>query len=396
MIIHPAHITVADGRCRMAAMVEIETPDVVFSAVDSSKQELWIDWPAEYFVPEAPDGGPFLLICLTVAMCLNERLVSNTSVSQCLLINVLEAIEIYKNDFPDLCEVISVETQTHQNERSVKKRVGSFYSGGVDSLYNIAEHLRLNDLYGVKNVSDLWLIQGMDIKLNDDALWSKTKFLLESQISEYKQLRYVDVRTNARAIHDSFVGWEELGFSAILGGIAKCFSPIINTVLIGSYGKYKDILPHSSSPLVDPMWSCDQQNVRHFSCRANRLEKIQTIAKFAPDLLKNLRVCYLNPEGSYNCGRCEKCLRTQMQLMLAGCLDKCDTFDNELTPNSLNKLKLPWARKNKYTWDFWNDIRAACQDAGYDAFEKQIRKELRRNKFIKMRKRAKMYLLRKP
>lgn len=389
MIIHPASTEIIDGRCRIGAIIELETPGVFFSETGLSTQELWIDWPAEYFVPEFCDGGPFVLICLTVAMCLNERILSKNKISQSLLINILEAMEIYKNDFPDLCDIVSIQLQTHQKARSASKRVGSFYSGGVDSLYNIAEHLRLNDQYGVASVSDLWLVQGMDIKLGDDALWSKTKTLLQTQLVGDDQLRYIDIRTNARVIHDNFVGWEELGFSVILGGIAKCFAAAVPTALIGSYGKYKDILPHSSSPLVDPMWSCDQQNVRHFSCRANRMEKIKTVAKFSPKLLMNLRVCYLNPEGAYNCGECEKCLRTQMQLMLCDSLSKCNTFDTVLTPASLRNLTLPWPKKNQYTWDFWRDILEACNCSGRRDFSKEIKRQLFRNRVRMIRKRTK-------
>ena len=44
--------------------------------------------------------------------------------------------------------------------RNSETRIGSFYSGGVDSMYNIAEHRRLNQEFGVPLVSDLWLVQG--------------------------------------------------------------------------------------------------------------------------------------------------------------------------------------------------------------------------------------------
>ncbi|MFQ1699657.1 hypothetical protein ACJ5NV_03570 [Loktanella agnita] len=389
MIIQPSKITNFDGRCRIAAMVELETPGRVFTATGTAQQELWIDWPADYFVPDKPDGGPFALICLSVAMSLKERLVIGDPICQSLLINILEAMEIYKTDFPDICDVIQLETVTYHRPKSETQRVGSFYSGGVDSLYNIAEHKRLQKQYGILSVTDLWLIQGMDIKLSDDALWHQTKSLLSDPEAWSEGMCYVDIRTNARDIHDKFAPWEQLGFGPILGGIAKCFSPIVGTALIGSYAKYTDIIPHASSPLVDPMWSCGRQTVRHFSCRASRIEKIETIAGYAPELLQNLRVCYLNPEGAYNCGRCEKCLRTQMQLMLCNCLDECKMFDQPLTPQSLQKLQLPWQKKNHYTWDFWRDIQRACQLAGHDDFDRILSKQLRRNKFSRLRKRIK-------
>ena len=50
----------------------------------------------------------------------------------------------------------------------------------------------------------------------------------------------------------------------------------------------------------------------------------------SPVALEHLRVCWENLEGAYNCGRCEKCIRTMVNLTVAGALDRCQTFDREL------------------------------------------------------------------
>ncbi len=388
MLIHTVTTTISDGRCRIAANVELETTGLKFSASGTSEHELWIDWPVEYFVPDAQDGAPFVLICLSVAMCLGERLASRDPIPQSLLLNILEAMAIYNTDFPDSSHVVELNMDTFRPTGPTDGRIGSFYSGGVDSLFNIAELLRLKKQFGVDPVTDLWLIQGMDIKLSDEKLWSEVKRNLMAPFADDKLTRCVDIRTNAREIHDRFVGWEEMGFSAILGGISKCFAPIVGTALIGSYANYRNIVPHSSSPLVDPMWSCDRQLVRHFSCRVDRIEKLQTISIEIPQLLENLRVCYLNTDGAYNCGKCEKCLRTQMQLLLCGSLEKCDRFDEPISIQALRHLRLPWRNKNRYTWDFWNDIRQSCRQAGLDDYYHAIGRQLFRNKVRRTLKRS--------
>ncbi|MEM8940714.1 MAG: hypothetical protein AAGC91_01075 [Pseudomonadota bacterium] len=381
MIIHPATLSVSDGRCLLAVKVELETAGKIFGSSGSNTETLWIDWPESYFRPEDANADPFMLICLPLAMCLNERLEVVDSVSQSLIVNVLEAMEIYKHYFPHLCEVVKLHVSgrvTQDTSRSA--RIGSFYSGGVDSLFNIAESQRLNRHYSIQPVTDLWLVQGMDIKLSDEALWSETKDRLLSPLYASERFRCADIRTNARDLHDQYVGYEVLGFSAILGGISKCFAPLVGTSLIGSYGTYADIIPHASSPLVDPMWSCDRQVVRHFTCRADRIEKIKTIGEHSPELLGGLRVCYKNLGGAYNCGRCEKCQRTQLQLLLCGHLEKSPTFESTLTPESLRGLRLKWHKKNQYTWDFWRDIESACADAGLDDYRSAVRRMLLSNK----------------
>ncbi|MEM1143177.1 MAG: hypothetical protein AAGI88_11395, partial [Pseudomonadota bacterium] len=96
MIIHPATLSVSDGRCLLAVKVELETAGKIFGSSGSNTETLWIDWPESYFRPEDANADPFMLICLPLAMCLNERLEVVDSVSQSLIVNVLEAMEIYK------------------------------------------------------------------------------------------------------------------------------------------------------------------------------------------------------------------------------------------------------------------------------------------------------------
>ena len=143
------------------------------------------------------------------------------------------------------------------------------------------------------------------------------------------------------------------------------------------------------------MWSCDRQLIRHFSCRVNRLEKLQTILNETPDLLENLRVCYLNPDGALNCGRCEKCLRTQLQLLICNSLDRCARFDERLSVLSLRQLKLPWRAKNQYAWDFWYDIRKACREAGLVEYDRAIGRQFLRIGIWRAAKRFGAFVLRR-
>ena len=47
--------------------------------------------------------------------------------------------------------------------------------------------------------------------------------------------------------------------------------------------------------------------------------------------LDNLRVCWRNRPVKFNCGVCEKCIRTMVNLEISGVLDKCKTFNRKLT-----------------------------------------------------------------
>lgn len=49
-----------------------------------------------------------------------------------------------------------------------------------------------------------------------------------------------------------------------------------------------------------------------------------------PVAMRHLRVCYVNVPNRYNCGVCEKCLRTTVNLHAVGALGRCETLPDKL------------------------------------------------------------------
>jgi hypothetical protein len=135
-----------------------------------------------------------------------------------------------------------------------------------------------------------------------------------------------------------------------------------------------ELLPAGSHPRIDPLWSTERLEFIHDGVEATRLEKITLISRYDV-ALKTLRVCYLNPKGAYNCGRCEKCLRTMIGLQLCGVLDRCTTFEEKLDPRRVAKLELIsedaqiYARQN---------LRALQTSGAYPELEEALRTALER------------------
>ncbi|MEI2745734.1 MAG: hypothetical protein V9G22_09965 [Ottowia sp.] len=69
-----------------------------------------------------------------------------------------------------------------------------------------------------------------------------------------------------------------------------------------------------------------------------RSTKLERVAAW-PEGLAALQVCFTHdplPPGVANCGRCEKCLRTRLNLLVAGALDRATTFPRRgLEPEEL-------------------------------------------------------------
>ncbi|MDR7443541.1 MAG: hypothetical protein QN208_02900, partial [Armatimonadota bacterium] len=96
--------------------------------------------------------------------------------------------------------------------------------------------------------------------------------------------------------------------------------------------------PHGSHPELDSRVRWAEVNVVHDSNDLSRYEKIQKVLKpyFDPKPGKPaLRVCLAEDPGPFlNCGRCEKCVRTIVALLLAGMDPRAYGF-----PYHLNALR---------------------------------------------------------
>jgi hypothetical protein len=57
-------------------------------------------------------------------------------------------------------------------------------------------------------------------------------------------------------------------------------------------------------------------------------------------VMENLRVCWLNRKGDYNCCECEKCFRNMIGLYICNSLSSCKTFDKPLSMNKLLSIRV--------------------------------------------------------
>ena len=64
----------------------------------------------------------------------------------------------------------------------------------------------------------------------------------------------------------------------------------------------------------------------HHGSDVNRVQKLKLVSQ-SPMSYERLRVCWIQDIGLKNCGRCEKCVRTQVALEIVGALSKYKTFE---------------------------------------------------------------------
>jgi hypothetical protein len=284
--------------------------------IEGKSQEIWFHAAGVQLTQSA---NPFLALNLLAAMATNQTLVVDGPVSPRLLQNVKHIEEIF-HCWARRFQILPVVGDSVIS-REEPQNVACFFSGGIDSWYTLLKHQR--------EITHLILVHGFDFNLRDEELRAQVgKALRRAAAQMGKQI--VEVTTNLRELAFRYDDWTFYHGPA-LASVALLLSPNFRKIYIASSHDYSSLFPWGSHPVLDHLWSTETTELVHDGCEATRVAKARQVAasEFA---LSSLRVCWENRDGAYNCGRCEKCLRTMINLLIAGALERCPTFPLPLDP----------------------------------------------------------------
>ena len=238
---------------------------------------------------------------------------------------------------------------------------GVFYTGGADSTYALQQlHPRLR--YAVYT-------EGFDIPLAQPERLRQTRRSLAETVAACG-LELVVLRTNLRT-HPLFKPppWVTTHVAA-LAAVAHVLGDLVHTMHVAA----SDVPPPwGSYPDLDAAWSSESVEIRNFSAELSRLQRVEAIAKWEP-VRKHLRVCWYNSSElpELNCGACEKCLRTRMQLFVSGATDGLDSFGGDVLP--LRSLLGSLYEIEHEMHGQWREIVAKLSDQG---MKREIERALR-------------------
>ncbi len=290
------------------------------------------------------DYHAFLVACIVPALHYRERRIRIEGAVCPWLVDNLKTMMAYLNHWycyehqrrPE--EEVAIEAATYLSHDPVPhRRVGMFFSGGVDSIYTLRKNQLTLPAGHAGRIQDLIFLHGFDSYGNrpkqgteEEAFWY---FVKECQpIAADANVNIIPVWTNLRN-----VGMEDTGFfvrecfGATLGAVAYALSGKLTDVVIASSDHIADLRPWGSTPLTDPRLSSFHVHFHHDAEKIKRIEKVQAIADWQVGL-DHLRVCFSGGPGTLNCGECEKCLRTKLALLCAGKHETTKVFKN----NDLN------------------------------------------------------------
>jgi Polysaccharide pyruvyl transferase len=214
-------------------------------------------------------------------------------------------------------------------------RIAVFFSGGVDSWAT---------LLGEEGVTDLIFVRGLDILprfAHQEGLADRVEARLRDA-ADGLGLRLHVVETNVRELSElngpdkPVVRWEAY-YPCTLSAVALFLGPLFDRVMISNSLAYDDQTQIGPAWMVDQLWGNENLEIVDAGGLLGRAERIERIAAH-PVVQKSLRVCWQNPDGAYNCGRCRKCLVTMATLEAFGRLGQFETFPSQLDEEHLELL----------------------------------------------------------
>ena len=220
--------------------------------------------------------------------------------------------------------------------RGPRRGTACFFSGGVDSFYTV--------LTRRAELTHLIFVHGFDMPLDSDLREPAARVARE--VAAAFGLELIEVETDVRHLIDRYVSWE-LCHGAALASVGLLFQERLRRILIPSTHSYADLTAWGSHPLLDPLWSTELTEFVHDGAHATRVEKCFALAD-SEIALRHLRVCWENRDGRYNCGECEKCLRTMIGLEAAGVLERCLTLPYPIDTEAVAAMTLGGGNKRAY------------------------------------------------
>lgn len=232
---------------------------------------------------------------------------------------------VMKRWYPKLSFSTNIDVEKTVSNSFAGEGYGLLFSGGIDSTTSYIRN---------KNKKpDLIMVWGADIRLDREEFWRKVKKKYKD-FADQENVKLNFIKTNMRQFINERLLTMEFGryltdsswWGALhhgIGLLGLC-APITVTkhikTILSPASHTRELFEYrwGSHPLIDNQMSWAGVKVVHDSYDLSRQEKIRCVLK---DYIRNskryplLRVCW-SQFRDFNCGKCEKCLRTVAGLVL--------------------------------------------------------------------------------
>ena len=316
--------------------------EVVYEAGPRAGEEYWFEVSEQYAGSLSQSGNPWLVCLAPLAATLGERLRINLPVDRLLYRNVREVLAIWRAWYPQL-HAVDLQAETVDGFPEARgEKTGATFSGGVDSFFTV---LRGEEPGGIR-VDELINVGGFDIPLSNLSAFERRRDRMAAAAAELGKT-LVDVVTNLRQTRLERTGWGSLWHGAGLASVGLALEGRYCRFVISSTHPYVDLFPLGSHPMTDPLLSTSRTDVLHEGSSYTRADKVEHVVR-STVALRNLHVCF-RMGSDYNCGACEKCLRTMAMLDVLGVLPSASSFsEGRVDPKRLARVLVKRATQEGY------------------------------------------------
>lgn len=340
---------------------------VIWENCNQPERRVYISTSPEYGSSLDLNPNAFVVGCLLPAMRLGEkRFALEGEICSSLRENLDTVMGIMEFWSQGQMKPIPIEADLAEGPLYENKppRAAMFMSGGMDSLASLCKN-RLNfSPHHPAYVKDCLILHGFDIggvieRGPKYHVFERARQRL-APVAEEAGVELIPVYTNLRHLFDEREFWLNRYYSAVLSAAAHAFAPRFDLVYIASGLDFPKLSPCGSHPLLDPEYSSYDLRLKHAHTELSRLEKIRLVAAW-DTALQNFRVCLANKPDQYNCGVCEKCIRTMTGLLAAGALHRTRCFEaDDVTPQILESVNI----KDHHRAEFYHELLPALEKMG--------------------------------
>jgi len=325
-------------RARVAATV-------IWEDCERAAQEVFYETSQDFAADLTCDPHAFLIGAILPAIGRGERRIAiDAPICPELRTGVLTALE-WLREWSLLGRSISIESRAEARYPYVlQPRAASFLSGGVDSLAILRANRLDFPLDHPGAFKDCLFVHGFDIGGLDDTGLELAAYAMAlsaaSNVAQDAGATLIPVHTNIRHLYDDVHFWIYQFHGAALASVAHAFSRRLTAVSIASGFRISNLVKAATHPLIEPNYGSANLRIRHEGILYSRLDRVRLLSDWQA-ALDNLRVCTKNPPGKLNCGMCEKCLRTMLELLALGSLERTTAFPyRDVSPEMLANIHL--------------------------------------------------------
>jgi hypothetical protein len=198
------------------------------------------------------------------------------------------------------------------------------------------------------------------------------------QSAEKLNKNLIIVATNIRETQFGKLDWAHISHGCAMASVGLFLEPLFIRLLIPSSDGYVEAEAYGSHAFTDHLFSTSNMHVIHDGSASSRQQKIDLLAKH-PEALEGLRVCW-QLFSDTNCGCCEKCIRTMIDLELCGVLSQIPTFSH--APIDLSRIRRIYT-SNKMNGIplYYEQMLARAEELHRDDLSTSLSICLRRSKF---------------